>query len=396
MRRYGMNSQDNREHNRAALLSLVRNHGPISRSGLARLSGLSKPVVTEIVDSLINANLVYESYKAKSGVGRRPVMLKLNQDSLRILGIDLARTRIEFMVTDLKGNALKTVRLPLSTENEEFSAPNLLDILTRTATEMMQEFEVIGIGIAHPLPLSSRWRVIVGAVQRSGWYTLDLQKALSQEINVPIFVGNDADVAALYEKWFGVADDLKDFIYIMVGEGIGAGIFCAGQPLRGHKGMAGEFGHIMANPNGRQCLCGKRGCLETELAIPVLLAKASQACGYPIHSVEQLSERLAAGSSALEQVLNDYASTAAVHIGNLVNIFDPECVIMGGEIAHLDKYLEERLHQGLQEVVHPLLQESVTLRFSPSADNMVAKGASILVQEHFFAYPHEYISEFRG
>ena len=85
MRRYGMNSQDNREHNRAALLSLVRNHGPISRSGLARLSGLSKPVVTEIVDSL-NANLVYESYKAKSGVGRRPVMLKLNQDSLRILG----------------------------------------------------------------------------------------------------------------------------------------------------------------------------------------------------------------------------------------------------------------------------------------------------------------------
>ena len=114
------------------------------------------------------------------------------------------------------------------------------------------------IGIAHPLPLSSRWRVIVGAVQRSGWYTLDLQKALSQEINVPIFVGNDADVAALYEKWFGVADDVKDFIYIMVGEGIGAGIFCAGQPLRGHKGMAGEFGHIMANPNGRQCLCGKR------------------------------------------------------------------------------------------------------------------------------------------
>ena len=197
MRRYGMNSQDNREHNRAALLSLVRNHGPISRSELARLSGLSKPVVTEIVDSLINANLVYESYKAKSGVGRRPVMLKLNQDSLRILGIDLARTRIEFMVTDLKGNALKTVRLPLSTENEEFSAPNLLDILARTATEMMQEFEVIGIGIAHPLP-SAALAGRVGAVQRSGWYFRPQRRF--PRGSTCHFVGNGADVAALYEN----------------------------------------------------------------------------------------------------------------------------------------------------------------------------------------------------
>ena len=193
MRRYGMNSQDNPgTQSRCLTFACTGTMDPFLDQRLARLSGLSKPVVTEIVDSLINANLVYESYKAKSGVGRRPVMLKLNQDSLRILGIDLARTRIEFMVTDLKGNALKTVRLPLSTENEEFSAPNLLDILTRTATEMMQEFEVIGIGIAHPLPLSKPLAVIVGAVQRSGWYTLDLQKALSQEINVPIFVGNDA------------------------------------------------------------------------------------------------------------------------------------------------------------------------------------------------------------
>ena len=106
MRQQGMNSQDNREHNRATILTLIRNHGPVSRAELA-LSKLSKPVVTEIVESLISTELVYESYKAKSGVGRRPVMLELNQDHLRIVGIDLARTQIELTVTDLLGQCGK-------------------------------------------------------------------------------------------------------------------------------------------------------------------------------------------------------------------------------------------------------------------------------------------------
>ncbi len=396
MRHYGMNSQDNRDHNRAALLSLVRTYGPISRSELARRSGLSKPVVTEIVDSLINANLIYESYKAKSGVGRRPVMLELNHDRLRMLGVDLARTHVEFMVTDLTGNALKTVRHAVNTEAEDFSTQDLAHLLTATTKEFVEEYGIIGVGIAHPLPLSSRKRVIIGSGEQPGWTTLDVKALLSQEINVPIFVGNDADVAALFEKWFGTAHDLQDFIYIMVGEGVGAGIFCTGNLLRGHNGMAGEFGHIMVNPKGRKCLCGKQGCLETEISIPALLEKASQAGEGPFHSLEEFIEALEEKSDAFSQVLDEYAQEMAVHIGNLINIFDPAGVVMGGEIVHLCKYLEERLHQALAQVVHPLLREGFALRFCKSAGNKVAKGASILVQEHFFAYPHKYIAGFRG
>ncbi|MGI6640531.1 MAG: ROK family protein [Limnochordia bacterium] len=396
MRHHGMNSQDNRDHNRAALLSLVRSHGPISRSELARRSGLSKPVVTEIVDSLINANLIYESYKAKSGVGRRPVMLEINQDSLHMLGIDLARTHVEFMVTDLTGNSLKTVRRPLNTESDEFSTLELTRLLAATTKKLMAEYDIIGIGIAHPRPLSSRKRIVVGSEGQPGWIALDVQAALSQETNVPIFVGNDADVAGLYEKWFGAARDLHDFIYVMVGEGVGAGIFCAGALLLGSRGMAGEFGHIKIKSGERECLCGGRGCLETELALPVLLEKASEALGRPLESVEQLSAALEEGTGLVKEVFHGYARTMAIHVGNLINIFDPAGVIMGGEIAHLGKYLEERLHQELGEVVHPLLRDGFTLRFSAAADNMVAKGASILVQEHFFAYPHKYIAEFRG
>lgn len=396
MRQQGMNSQDNRDHNRAVLLSLVRSYGPISRSELARRSGLSKPVVTEIVDSLISANLVYESYKASSGVGRRPVMLELNQDSLRMLGIDLARTHVDSMVTDLMGNALKTVRFPVNTETEEFRPCELIRLLLNTTRELTAEYKIIGIGVAHPLPLSSRKRVIIGADEQVGWFPFDVKETLAREFAGPIFVGNDADVAGLYEKWFGAATDLEDFIYIMIGEGVGAGIFCSGDLLRGSHGMAGEFGHILVNPEGKQCVCGKRGCLETEISVPALLEKASQACGRTIAFPAELETELEAGNPALNQLLDDYARTTAIHVGNLVNIFDPDGVVIGGEIARLGNYLEERLRQALIEVVHPLLKESFVLRFSQAADNMVAKGASVLVQEHFFAYPHKYIAGFRG
>lgn len=396
MRHYGMNSQDNREHNRAILLTLIRNHGPISRAELARRSGLSKPVVTEIVDSLIAANLVFESYKAKSGMGRRPMMLELSQDHLRILGIDLARTHVEFIVTDLAGHALKTVKGPLDTECDRFSIDELLEFIFNTTRDLKQEFEIIGMGVGYPLPLSSHKRVIVGSHDRPGWTVLDLGHILATELGIPVFIGNDADVAALYEKWFGVAQGLRDFIYIMIGQGVGAGIFCSDEPLLGSSGMAGEFGHILAKADGQPCVCGKKGCLETEISVNAFLTKAAKAMGKKVSTVDEISQMLACGSPLLEKVLDDYTQIAAIHIGNLVNIFNPESVIIGGEVAHLDKYLNVRLHKSMAEIVHPLLQDSFQLQFSKSPENKVAKGASVMVQQHFFAYPHKYVTSFGG
>ena len=371
MRHHGMNSQDNRDHNRAALLSLVRSHGPISRSELARRSGLSKPVVTEIVDSLINANLIYESYKAKSGVGRRPVMLEINQDSLQMLGIDLARTHVEFMVTDLTGNSLKTVRRPLNTESDEFSTLELTRLLAATTKKLMAEYDIIGIGIAHPRPLSSRKRIVVGSEGPPGWIALDVQAALSQETNVPIFVGNDADVAGLYEKWFGAARDLHDFIYVMVGEGVGLGSF-AQEPLW-EAGAWLESSATLKSSQGKGVPVRRPGMFGNGACPPCLAGKGLRGPGAPLESVEQLSAALEEGTGLVKEVFHGYARTMAIHVGNLINILIRR-VIMGGEIAHLGKYLEERLHQELGEVVHPLLRDGFTLRFSAAADNMVAKG----------------------
>lgn len=394
MQQRGMNSQDNREHNRAAILSLIRNNGPVSRAQLARLSKLSKPVVTEIVESLISANLVFESYKAKSGIGRRPIMLELNQEHLRIVGIDLARTHVEIVVTDLAGERLDGVRLPLDTESPGIIADQITDTLRELLRQIQARHELIGVGIGYPTPLSTSGHIVVGESAPDGWHNLDLERLLNQEFGMPVLVGNDANVAALYEKWYGVASEFRDFLYIMIGKGVGAGIFCDGRLLLGQSGIAGEFGHILVNPKGKMCVCGKRGCLETEISVTALLSKTGFESNGRVYQIDALLNRLADGNLDMQRLLTEYAHTVGRHIGNLVNIFNPEAVIIGGEIARLEQFLAAKLEQSIEEVVHPIIRGSHRLIFSAATENKVAKGASVLVQQHFFAYPHKYISDF--
>lgn len=394
MLQQGMNPQDNRLHNRAALLTLVRNHGPVSRAELARLSGLSKPVVTEIVDSLIAADLILESHKARTKLGRRPVMLELNQDHLQIVGIDLARSQIELMVTDLAGECRESMRQEIDTEAPDISIEAILDSLCGAIRQAQARHELIGIGIGCPHPLSNRGHIAIGASAPRGWYNIDLESVLSKEFGIPVFIGNDANVAALYEKWYGVASRFQDFLYIMIGQGVGAGIFCNGNMLLGKSGIAGEFGHIAANPGGVPCVCGNRGCLETELSVRALLMRAALASRGKVSSLDSLLRQLDSMDKDMQYLLAEYAYTAGRHIGNLVGIFNPEAVIIGGEIARLGHVLETGLRQSMDEVVHPMLRGSYELIFSEASENKVAKGASVLVQQHFFAHPHKYVNGF--
>lgn len=394
MRQQGMNSQDNREHNRATILTLIRNHGPVSRAELARLSKLSKPVVTEIVESLISTELVYESYKAKSGVGRRPVMLELNQDHLRIVGIDLARTQIELTVTDLLGQCLESCKRELDTESPEILMEQILEALCCELRRVQTRHELIGIGIGYPVPLSTSGRIAVGTSAPAGWTNLDLEYLLGNEFGVPVLIGNDANVAALYEKWYGAASGFQDFLYIMIGKGVGAGIFCNGDLLLGQSGIAGEFGHILVNPKGAQCVCGKRGCLETEISLNALLTKAALGSEGTVSSLELLTAALADGQKDMERLLTEYSFVTGRHIGNLVNIFNPEAVTIGGDIARLEPFLAEGLGRSIDDTVYPMMQGSYQLIFSEATENKVAKGASVLVQQHFLTHPHKYISAF--
>lgn len=397
MKPRGAKPQANREHNRAVILTLIRNFGPISRVEIARKSGLSKPVVTEIVTSLINTNLVFESHKAEATKGRRRVMLDLRRDNLRTIGVDLSRNGIECMVTDLTGKCVKKVYQPMSAETPGITPLLVEDAVCSAIREAgVESADLIGIGVGYPFPLFSPGStpgLVVGEDAPEGFERVHLKERLMREFSVPVFLDNDANAAALYETWYGMAADFKDFLYVMIGQGVGLGIFSDDKLLRGRSGIAGEWGHIVSDPDGRQCVCGKRGCLETEISLSALLQELSSETNGVIHDLGSLVRALSEDDPIAMKQLTEYSIRLGRHVGNLVSIFNPEAVIIGGQLGQIGRFIIDRLRESVEETVHPLMRRSCTILFSDTTENRVAKGGSILVQQHFFAHPHEYIPD---
>lgn len=371
----GKNPQTTREYNQALILSLIAKHSAISRVDLARLGKLSKPVVTSIVDNLMAAGLVKEGPKAESTVGRRPVMLHITEDFYRIIGIDLSRDHITLVVTTLTGEIRQRISESLDVENTQSAKHEItdavLDMVNRTKLDRKQ---IVGVGVSHPFPLSSSRKLIVANQDVGDWKAVKLGEELSDVLGVPVHLDNDANLAAMHERWYGRARKISDFVYVLIGNGVGAGIYNNGRLVRGHLGFAGEIGHIVVTPGGEQCVCGNRGCLETEISL---------------RRFDRLEEE-AASNRDLEEKINQYALRLGRHLGNIVNIFNPQALIIGGAFVSEARIPREVVERAVYEAVHPVLRSTLQLMFVEDVPDNVAKGAASLVGLYAYRQPHRY------
>lgn len=396
----GHNPQAARDHNRALILRLIRDAGPTSRAELARLSRLSKPVVTDIVDGLIRFKLVKETTKGETVLGRKPILLDINREALWVMGIDLSRNHVDLLITDLLGEPQRKMSRRVSFEDEDAGYPErvvkyVTDIIRDSGVDPAR---IAGIGIGYPLPLSHAQRMIVSEGQVVGWKTVRLKELIQKEFDVPVYLDNDANVAALYEKWYGQASEFKDFLFVLVGNGVGCGIVIGGNIYRGTHGIAGEIGHMSIDPNGPRCLCGSRGCLETLVSVPRLLSlvleedvKAGREGGVP--TLEQVCERAARGDAAVVDKIREMSEYLAIAITNLVNTFNPEAVVVGGAMARLGESLRTPLLGALASRAHPLFADKTKVVLSNYSEEAVARGAAMLVIESFFQNPQRYVPE---
>lgn len=374
----GQNPQMTRLHNQALILTLIRNKPNSSRADLSRLSRLSKPVVASIVDDLIEAKLVKEGLKAESTVGRRPIMLNISREFYRIIGIDLSRDHITVLVTSLDGELVSAIERPFEIANNCTMDPRqeIMETIARLVIETgLQREQIAGIGIGYPFPLSASRRLIIGEADIAEWRSIPLVQYLEKRFDVPVYVDNDANLAALHEKRFGKARGLTDFLYLFIGTGVGAGLFSGGQLLKGSMGFAGEVGHLSVAPDGELCVCGKRGCLETELSLK-RFRTLMDTC---------------ANSKEAEEKINHYSRTVGLYIGNFVNIFNPEAVIVGGSIVNEERIPFSQIEQVARSVAHPVLSDSFELLLAEHVPDSVAKGAVVMVQQHVYSRPENHI-----
>ena len=331
------NLADLQEHNLSRILELLRENEGISRQDLVEMTGLSASGVSKLVGELIDKGLVVEDTVISRNKGRRAISLKLNPNSVHAVGVRLARHSVQCGLFNVYGRTLFTTARDFRTRSLAEAKSTLQELIEETLQESRERnLNVIGIGVSAPGPLFSHEGRIVLTSNYAEWKDFSVKEFLESRFNIPVYVEHDANVSVLAEKWFGKGVGSNNLVYVVVDRGVGAGIFCNGQLYRGHHGIAGEIGHTTICYDGPACECGNRGCLEMYCSSLSVLMQARDVLGADVAAHEQLTidtiARLAReGDLRAQRLLTQAGRFLGIGVANLINAYNPERIILGGE-----------------------------------------------------------------
>lgn len=343
-----------RQMNRSLTLAVFRTHKALSRARLAKEIGLNPSTVSSIINELIEENLIRETDLVQNGVGRPGRMLELNPKGGCAVGIEINVDYYEVLVSDFSANIIwheKRCSTP------EIGKKEIMAQVLRLATEALGFIEAkkcrllgVGVGVPGLVDVSSG---LLRLAPNLHWEDVPVGDMLASIFDCPIYVENEANVAALGEYYFGAVQNVKDFIYLSAGIGLGSGIVIGGKLFRGMYGYAGEAGHMTIDVNGEMCSCGKKGCWETFVGPRAIVRRIQQSLDegeesslLEIHNGDndtididdviraaELDDRIAV------EALNEAAFYLGIGIANLVNLFNVEVVVLGGALNKASKLI---------------------------------------------------------
>jgi glucokinase len=279
-----------------------------------------------------------------------------------IVGADLGGTQIRACLADVHGKILKESRQATLAEEGVQAVLGRIKHTLHQVVDCVSGGDVLGIGMGSPGPLDPVAGVVVEAANLPGWKNVPLRDLLMDEFRMPVWVNNDANVAALAEHRFGAGRGYSDLVYLTISTGIGGGFICGGKLLLGVHGYAGEPGHITVEPNGPRCNCGNIGCLETLAAGPAIARRATELLRAGQHS--SLAPLLEANRGLTSEMVGRAAlqgdavalkavQRASYYLGigvlNLIHLFDPAVVILGGGVSKLGSLLFGPVHELVRE-----------------------------------------------
>ncbi len=376
-----------RSINRSILLNVIKTEGEVSRVALAHMTGLSAATVTTITGQLIQEGLVFEKAAGDSTGGRPPIMLALNPHGGFVIGIKLMEGKAVGAITDLNASILAKDSIELPDTQVDTSVDTLVMLVKRLVQQggiKKKQLMGVGIGLAGVVDFAE------GIVKQNpifGWKNVNLRELLETRMRVPVYIDNDVNTLTLSEKWLEPGKPEDNFIVITLGRGIGMGIVINGQIYRGKGGGAGEFGHIMVDPDGLRCECGRQGCLETVLSDRALVSEAKQKISADVRDLDDLIARMKEGDQNAALIFTKAGKLLGHQIANLVNLFDPKLVIISGEGIRMGDVFFSAVRSTFNEGVMPGLAEDTEIRVNSWGDDIWALGAASLVIAEIFISP---------
>ncbi|MFK7753082.1 MAG: ROK family protein [Sedimentitalea sp.] len=384
-----------REYGRRRLLHQIRLAGQIPRIELAESTGISRATVTTITAELLQNGLIEQV--ARSDIdpgatrGRPRVDLKIRGAAHLLAGVKVSHRTVSLVLLDFEGTELATLETALSAPMQSPQA--LADDLARAVRELAasaghppQAVSGVGVGIAG----------IVDAAQGFVYWSPSLSERnikfgdlLGKTLGLPAFVDNDANLVAMAERAFGLGQAHSDFIVVTIESGVGMGLVIGGELYRGTRGCGAEFGHTKVHLDGALCRCGQRGCLEAYVADYALLREAQtlpgQTPGAPDEQIQTLLKRARTGDAMAKSIVARAGRMFALGLANLVNIFDPELIILAGEQMQFDHLFGDE--------VMAAMQSSIVQIDKPAPKVVVHKWGNLMWARGAAAYALDNVSE---
>jgi predicted NBD/HSP70 family sugar kinase len=325
----GTNPERTRDHNRRVVLETLRQHGRLGRSDIAALTRLTAQAVSNIVAELVGEGFLVEQGRRRTARGQPPMELAVNPDGGMTAGMEIAADHITTVLVDLAGTVRAQRIVPLVDAGLEAVQTLARSELALARAGLGLPRRLLGCGVVMPGPFEIDGMRAVGAIPLPGWAGHDARSLLSEALDTPVTIENDATAAAVGEHLHGLGRNLRHFCLVYFGAGLGLGSIIGGQPYRGAFGNAGEIGHIPVRRNGRACGCGGQGCLERYASLHALM-EALHAAGIGDAGPDEIERLYRAGEPAVLNWIEEAAELLAPVMVMLENLFDPETIILGG------------------------------------------------------------------
>jgi predicted NBD/HSP70 family sugar kinase len=380
--------RDLRRGNRSGLLRHLYFEGPLSRQELSQDTGLSPASVSNVVGELLGAGIVTEAGAVESDGGRPRILLKVDPGHAHLVGVDVGETRVRVELFDLGLAELAKAEYPLTPGDyavEPIVGHILAGLDAVVAESRADPATVIGVGVGVPGTVEQGPEVLVHG-QTIGWDAVPLGRLLGAGTSFPLFIDNGATTLGQAELWFGAGRGASNAVVALIGSGVGASIIADGAPYRGASSSAGEWGHTVVRVGGRRCRCGALGCLEAYVGAEAVIERYGKEVAPDEETVLEALIKTAECEPEARRVLEETALYLGAGISDLINLFNPERIILGGWAGLLlgGRLLPEiRAAAAAYTLRHPFEQTTIELcHLGPDA---VAMGAATLPLAHFLA-----------
>jgi predicted NBD/HSP70 family sugar kinase len=373
-----------REFNRLQLVDFLRINGTASRAELARRTGLSRSTVSTLVADLQRRGLIVErtgQFAGEGQPGRPAVLLELDPSAAAAVGVDFDHDKIRVAASDLSRRVLAEAT---AAHDVDHDATTALDLAAELIENVLKEARLepdrlLGVGVALAGPIDHDRGALHRSAVLPGWSEVDAADELERRVGTPAYVDNDANLGALAEVTLGAGRNARFAAYVSISSGIGAGIVVDGRPYRGHRGTAGEIGHVVVDPQGPICRCGNRGCLETLASGPALLRLVQANREDVPDDVRDMIELAREGDAGCRRVIADAGGVVGGVVAGLVNLFSPEMVVIGGDLGEAGDLLLDSLRERVRRDALPAAASDLKIVAGELGERANLLGALALV-----------------